>query len=31
MLIPQGVVAPMREGAPASVAGAVHLDDDGLI
>jgi hypothetical protein len=31
MLVLQGVVAAMRDGAPASVPGAVYLDDDGLI
>jgi 5-methylthioadenosine/S-adenosylhomocysteine deaminase len=31
MLVLQGVVAPMRDGAPASVPGAVYIDDDGLI
>jgi hypothetical protein len=31
MLVLQGVVVPMRDGAPASVPGAVWIDDDGLI
>lgn len=31
MLVLQGLVAAMRDGAPASVPGAVWIDDDGLI
>ena len=31
MLVLQGVVAAMRDGAPASLPGAVWIDDDGLI
>jgi 5-methylthioadenosine/S-adenosylhomocysteine deaminase len=31
MLELQGLVVPMRDGAPASIAGAVWIDDHGLI
>jgi hypothetical protein len=31
MLVLQGLIASMRDGAPASVSGAVHIGDDGLI
>jgi cytosine/adenosine deaminase-related metal-dependent hydrolase len=31
MLVLQGLIASMRDGAPAGVSGAVHIGDDGLI
>ncbi|HZD67722.1 MAG TPA: hypothetical protein VFA45_02010 [Actinomycetes bacterium] len=31
MLVLEGIVASIRDGAPASVSGAVHIGDDGLI